>query len=332
MAQDARKARRLGKGLSQLVSEAPVKVHAPEPSPEPGPTSKPTSNPPSGPASNASQGGTPGSAAVLPEGNASTRVQSLPVGDVHPNKNQPRRTFDEQALEELASSIRTQGLMQPIIVRVARDGYELIAGERRLRAARLAGLQTIDAIVRDVDAQGSAELALIENIQREDLNPIERGWGYRQLAERFGLTHAQVAERVGIERSSVTNMVRLTELESDIQDLIGKGLVSSSQAKVLLRVPPGSVRQKLAVEAARGASVRALETMADASMKPSQAPAHEAPSPDIQQLEKQLGEHLGTKVQVRPDRSGTRGRIVVQFFDLDHFDDLMSRVGFTRDA
>ena len=303
MAQDAKKARRLGKGLSQLVGEAPVRIPAPETSiPDPAP-------------------------------DAAGALRTLPVADIIPNKAQPRRTFDEQGLRELADSIRMQGLMQPIVVRSrSGGGYELIAGERRLRAARLAGLETIPAIVREVDDRTSAELALIENVQREDLNPMERGWAYRQLAERFQLTHAQVAERVGVERSSVTNMVRLTELEQDIQDLISKGLLSTGQAKVVLRVPPGSQRQKLAIEGARGASVRALETMVEAMLHPkeSAARATRPNSPDIEALEKQLGEHLGTKVQIKPDKSGTRGRITVQFFDLDHFDDLMQRVGIAR--
>jgi ParB family chromosome partitioning protein len=154
---------------------------------------------------------------------------------IHPSPFQPRKSFDDGDLDQLAESIRRAGMMQPVVVRPGASGdYELIAGERRWRAAKKIGLERMPAVVRDLPDEDAAELAIIENVQRKDLSAMERAWGFRTLADRFGLSHAQVAERVGLERSSVTNLVRLTELEQSIQDLLHTGAIGSGHGKALL--------------------------------------------------------------------------------------------------
>ncbi|MBL4590672.1 MAG: ParB/RepB/Spo0J family partition protein [Phycisphaerales bacterium] len=265
------------------------------------------------------------------------RVFEILLGDLYPNSSQPRNDFQEEALESLANSIRETGLMQPIVVRArAAGGFEIIAGERRWRASRLAGLETIPAILRDVDDQQSAQWALIENIQREDLNPIEKGNGYKKLGEQFGLTQQEIATRVGVSRAGVANMMRLLDLDTDIQMMVTKGQLSAGHAKALLQCADLNQRSTLATRAVeQGWSVRVLEKAAGTSVMGNVAPADQPKEPRdsrietvLADLEQQLGEYLGTKVALRTDKGGTKGRLVIQFYDLDHFDGLMSRIGF----
>lgn len=307
--------RKLGRGLSSLIeSAAPVRVvHSPLPH------------------SSAPEAAMPAAAPASPD--ASTHIN---IDQIVPNKFQPRRGFDEASLAQLADSIRHSGLMQPIIVRRAGGGgggYELVAGERRWRAAKLAGLAHIPALVRDLSDEESAEWAIVENVQREDLNPIERAHAFRALTERFGLSHAQIAERAGLDRSSVTNFVRLTELEAQIQEMIGAGRLSFGHGRALLAVPSVETRLSLAMEAAREAwSVRRLERAA-ASISAGGKPATQVPKgarpASLEDLERRLGEYLGTKVNILTSATGKRGKVVVEFYGLDHFDGLMGRIGFT---
>jgi ParB family transcriptional regulator, chromosome partitioning protein len=231
-------------------------------------------------------------------------------------------------------------MMQPVILR-PRGGsrYELVAGERRWRAATQAGLTQIPALVRELTDEQSAEWAIIENVQREDLNPMERAWAFQALAQRFGLTHQQIADRVGLDRSTVANTIRLTELEEPIRDMIASGRLSAGHGRALLAAPPGATRSEMAIQASdEGWSVRRLERAA------ATAAGLGEPTPPLQDgssggadlakmaartsLEKQLGEHLGTKVTITTDRSGARGRMSIEFYGVDHFDGLMNKFGF----
>lgn len=295
--------RRLGRGLSALLdSSTPVQVTPTDELPAP--------------------------AAATPP--------NVKLQDCIPNKYQPRTSFDDAGLAELADSIRRVGVVQPILVRPrAVGGYEIVAGERRWRAAKLAGLLEIPAIVKSLSDAESAEWAVIENVQREDLNPIERGMAMRGLIDRFGLTQAQVAERVGIDRSTVANLIRLIELEPTIRDMIVSGRLSAGAGKALLMAPAGASRAALAEKAAGEEwSVRRIERAASGlaegnrqAVKPSKQ-LSSAQAAAIADLERRLGEHLGTKVSIHTDAKGEKGRVVLEFYGLDHFDGLMSRLGF----
>ncbi|MEM1166385.1 MAG: ParB/RepB/Spo0J family partition protein [Planctomycetota bacterium] len=274
-----------------------------------------------------------------PESVSDSGIIEVEIDRIGPNPDQPRRRFDDETIRALADSIAIHGVLQPVIVRPRSGGgtetrYELIAGERRWRAARRAGLLVIPSIIRTLDDRNTAELALIENIQREDLNPIDRAQAFQHLIEQFGLTQAEVARRVGIDRSSVANLIRLTELEAPIQELIAGGTLSTGHGKALLTSPAGDARIELASRAARESwSVRALEKAARASptaRTPPQRKDAETADPDTDALAAQLGEHLGTRVKIH--RSGTGGRIEIVFFDHDHFDAVAQRMRFHYDT
>lgn len=266
------------------------------------------------------------------------------VSQIGPSPFQPRRVIDDAALAQLEQSIRRSGVMQPVVVRragAAGDGgggvrFELVAGERRWRAATRAGLARIPAVLRDLSDEEAAEWALVENVQREDLNAIERAEAFARLSSRFGLSHAQIAERVGLERSSVANTVRLLELESSIRDLISSGRLDQGHGKALLGVGPGPAREALARQAAdEHWSVRRLERAAAAASGGRATPSSRGSANDFGRLaaraalEKQLGEHLGTRVSITTTRGGTKGRLMLEFYDLDHFDGLLHRIGFS---
>jgi len=210
--------------------------------------------------------------------------------------------------------------------------FELVAGERRWRAAKLAGLTSIPAVVRDLSDEESAEWAIVENVQREDLNPVERAWAFKALTDRFGLSHGQIAERAGLDRSSVTNFVRLTELETTIQEMISAGRLNFGHGRALLAIAPGDGRVSLATEASReGWSVRRLERAAAtiaSAVKPAPTTTIKTRPASLEDLERRLGEYLGTRVSIVSDRGGKRGRVTMEFYGLDHFDGLMSRIGF----
>jgi len=266
--------------------------------------------------------------------------ESIPVDLIVPSPFQPRRAIDPVAIERLAASIRRAGVMQPVIVRPASGGgvgYELIAGERRWRAARAAGLAAVPALVRRLTDEEAAEWALVENVQREDLNAMERAWGLRGLAERFGLSAAAVAERVGLERPTVANLLRLTELEPAIAALIESGTLTAGHGRALLAVPTGPAREALARRAAEeGCSVRMMEAWAKAGPEAAAARsrgegkgAEAASSPRfavLRDLERQIGQQLGTKVRITTDRSGAKGKMTFEFYGIDHFDGLLARL------
>lgn len=335
------KPRRLGRGLSSLMGPA-VPVAAPEPQEPPAPAAPEDASPP---ARAPAEPSSPPAPTREPENTAAHGLRRIPVEAIDPSPFQPRQVFDEAALRQLADSISRSGMMQPIVVRPASGStasgapradarFELVAGERRLRAAKLAGLRDLPAIVRDIDDESAAELALVENLQREDLSPVERARALRALCERFELTHAQVAERVGLERSSVTNLVRLLELEDEIVELLAHGMLGQGHGKALLSAPAGPKRIALAARAVREEwSVRRLEQEARGSgPAPAPRPAPAKGGPDrpasLGELERQLSEHLGTKVRIAANSKGDRGRLTIEFYSLDHFDGLMGKMGF----
>lgn len=271
------------------------------------------------------------------------RIREIEIEQVVPNPHQPRRAFDEDALKALADSISTHGLMQPIVVRPAKSGggYELVAGERRWRATKLAGQRTIRAILSEADDERSAELALIENIQRADLNPIERAMGFAQLINRFGLTQQQLAKRMGISRPAVANLMRLLELDTELRELIANGTLSTGHGKVLLSCDDPDRRKSLAEQCiAEGWTVRLLESnvaLSDgdrlkAPKNTSNTQAHEPTTQNrvasvLHDLERRLSEELGTRVTLSTNAKGSKGRILIEFYDLDQFDGLLERLG-----
>ncbi len=249
----------------------------------------------------------------------------LAVSIIRPNPRQPREHFDEDALGALTASVREIGILQPVLVRrVGDDEYELIAGERRWRAARRAGLDTIPAIIRDASEGESLQQALIENLNREELNPLEEAAGYQQLIEDFGLTHEQLSTRVGRSRVAITNALRLFQLPPSVQRLVAEDRLTAGHARALLGTPDRSFQEALARRAANEQlSVRAVEDSvrhhnqlpepADSS-PPRPAPARLRP-PGILELEELLAEHLSTKVRV--DMGANRGKVVIEFATLE---------------
>lgn len=268
-------------------------------------------------------------------------LREIPVEQIVPNPRQPRTDFDQASIESLAASIRQAGLMQPIMVRRSRSGFELVAGERRWRAAKLIGLRAIPAIIRELTDESSAELALIENVHREDLNPMDRALALRRLAVDFSLTHQEVADRVGLDRASITNLLRLAELDPATADLVRRGTISQSHGKALLAVADLDRRLELAKRsAAAGWSVRELERRVQQanSVKPvltstsTQQGGDPSPrSANVADLERKLAEHLGTRVSLQLGRKKGSGRLVLEFYSFDQFDGLMSRLGFHTD-
>jgi ParB family chromosome partitioning protein len=249
-------------------------------------------------------------------------LQEVPVSRIRPNPRQPRRSFDEEALGALASSVREVGVLQPVLVRaVGGEEYELIAGERRWRAAKRAGLPTIPVIVRQVDDLTSLEQAVVENLHRQDLNPLEEAAAYQQLIEDFRLTHDQLAARVGRSRVAVTNALRLFQLPPAIQRLVADGQLSGGHARALLGTPDRAFQEALAHRIVRqGLSVRATEESVRArnEREPSDRPVDQAARlrlPGMIELEHLLSEHLETRVQV--EETGRRGRVVIDFADVD---------------
>lgn len=307
--------RRLGRGLSSLVSieipsEAPV-------------------TPPA-----KSEGADPASP-----------FRYLNVSLIEPNKNQPRKTFSDASLAQLADSIKVAGVMQPVVVRAAVGGrFELVAGERRWRAAQLAGLNEIPAVVRELSDMESAQWAVVENVQREDLNAIDRAWALRRLHEQFGLSHAEIGQSIGMDRTSIANLIRLTELEDHIAKMVVESVLSAGHARALLALPPGESRHTLANEAVRQQwNVRKLEEAVRrvvdgvrsggvATVAGAERAGANARDAVLADLERQLGQHLGTKVAIRTNTKGTRGTLTVEFYGLDHFDGLLAKLGVRHNS
>jgi ParB family chromosome partitioning protein len=252
------------------------------------------------------------------------RVLEIPIADIQPNPDQPRQDMDPESLGELVGSITRNGVLQPVIVRQAEGGYQLIAGERRWRAAQQAGFNTIPAIVRAVSDNESLELALVENIQRRDLNPIEQAHAYKELIERFGLTQEEAAERLGKKRSSIANTLRLLDLPQDIQDAVSRGTLSMGHARALLSLPNRSEQRRLAARVQRDElSVRQTERLVSQKLKKAEKKTAsddkgQNKPPHIRDLEAKLRVALGTRVTINQGQRG-RGKMVIDFFSDDDF-------------
>lgn len=261
-------------------------------------------------------------------------LRTLAVGAVAPGRYQPRRHIDPEALEELAASIKAQGLIQPIVVRDGGGGrYELIAGERRWRASQLAGLAEVPALVIDVPEQSAMAMALIENIQRQDLNPLEEAHALKRLVEEFALTHQQVADAVGRSRAAVTNLLRLIDLPEPIRGLLEQRRLEMGHARALLTLPAAEAERLARAAVDGGWSVRELEERARAAHGQSAPGKAKGKNPkarrrvdaDVARLEQELGEHLGAPVRIESKPDG-RGRLVIEYFSLDELDGILDRL------
>ena len=272
--------------------------------------------------------------ALLPEADESLSggVQEIAIGDIDPNPDQPRRVFQEESIAQLAQSIREQGVLQPILVTPEDGGrYRIVAGERRWRASRAAGLDVVPCLVRDLDVIQQMEIALVENLQREDLNPIEAARGIRSLMQQCGYTQEAVANRLSKSRPAVANLLRLLTLPEEVMALVEKGALSAGHARVLAGMEDDAAKLALARETVeKGYSVRQLEALAASrKVEPKKpAPARRALPAELSELESRVRETLG----VRATLSGTakKGKIVLQYYsqeELEHLSDLLSRLG-----
>ncbi len=287
----------LGRGLGALIKDAAAAVPAATPAPV---------------------------AAEAPKPGA----QRVPVGAIHKSPWQPRRTFDETALGELVASISERGVLQPLLVRKVKSGYELIAGERRFRAAQAADLKDVPVVVLDVSDREALELALIENLQREDLNLIEEAEGYRALAEKFNLTQEEIAARMGKARPTVANALRLLDLPDSVKQLVAEQRLSPGHAKALLGLADAREREKLALRVvAEGLSVRQTEKLVAASARTPRAHrvvASDIPPDHVKYVLDRLHQKLGTAVRLIPSRTLANGRKVKGSLEVDYYssDDL----------
>ena len=284
----------LGRGLAALIPTAPTGAAAP----------------------------TPAGGATEPEAGPRT----LPIERVQPNKAQPRKSFNKEALDELAASIKEQGILQPIVVHKSADGYEIVAGERRWRAAALAGLSHVPVVIKDLSEADVLKIALIENIQREDLDPLEEAQAYAGLIREFELTQEQVAKSVGKNRATVANALRLLKLPESAMELLADGKISAGHARAIMTLGDDASMERLAKEIAQaGLSVRDAEARArkmKAAEKKKAAAAE--PSHAARAVEERLMRRFGTKIRL-VERRG-KGRIEIAFHTLEQLDDLLSRL------
>ena len=298
---------RLGRGLKSLISHPVGVISPPDNPPPPAPTN-------------------------------GDRFAEIDLALIDPNPHQPRAAIDPQTLKELAASIKSSGILQPVILKPVDGRFQLVAGHRRTEAARLAGLATVPALLRHESTEvQQAEWALIENIQRQDLNPIERAKAYRSYVDTFNLTHAQAAERLGEDRVTISNFLRLLDLNTGVQDLVARGLLSAGHAKVLAGITDAPRQDALANRTvAEGLSVRKLEEIiatppADVTGQETSTSvsAHTrtltAKSPHVIELEQELSRKLGTKLRIFPSKKKNTGKIVIQYYSLDEFDRIVEK-------
>ena len=257
-------------------------------------------------------------------------MREIRIELISPNPYQPRRAWDDAELADLAESIKVSGVLQPILVRPVENGYELIAGERRLRASQIAELEIIPAVIRKATDEEMLELALIENIHRTDLNPIERAQAYRNYIDSFSLTQAEAAQKLGENRSVIANFLRLLELPEAIKQMLVEGKLTMGHARAILALPTDELKRKLANRAMAGRlSVREIERLvrkfvtgtSETTKSSKEKPAH------ILDLEDKLTRQLGTKVSIDTRKNGQRGKIIIEFFSLDDFDRITEAIG-----
>lgn len=322
----AKAARRLGRGLDALVGNSSELETAPPPREQKQPATAPSGER----SADAGEGvaeharGQPGTA---------------PIDSLRPNPLQPRSAVQQANLGPLVESIRQSGILQPIVCRQRPGGLEIVAGERRWQAAKLAGLATVPIAIRDATDEQMLEFALIENIQREDLNAIDRANGYREFADRFGLSLAEVAARLGEDRTTVTNYVRLLELAPEIQQLVVAGSISMGHARSLLGVPDSAEQTKLAKATSENQlSVRALEELVrrrktNAIKHLPNSPSEAAPSiaPNVADLQRRFERAIRTKVTIREGRRKGTGRITIEYYSYDDFDRIAELLGVEQE-
>jgi ParB family chromosome partitioning protein len=262
-----------------------------------------------------------------------SRQDTLPVGVLQPGKYQPRTRMDPGSLEELAASIKAQGLIQPISVRpVGANRYEIIAGERRWRAAQIAGLSEVLVLIRDIPDDAVLAMSLIENIQREDLNPLEEAAGLQRLIDEFSMTHQQAADAVGRSRSAATNLLRLLQLAKPAQDMLMAGDIEMGHARALLPLAKGEQGRLASMVVEKGWSVRETErAVAKELNPPARKAAAKAPDRDLERLEEDLADSIGASVKIAANRKGA-GSLTIRFASLDQLDGLLTRLGAKQAA
>lgn len=294
------KAKGLGKGLEALFGDAEVAPAEKKPAARKKQTTKVAEEAPS------EEGG----------------VLYVNIDDIRPNTAQPRKVFDEEKLEELAASIERHGVIQPLVLRRLGKGYEIVAGERRWRAARIAGLKDVPCIVKELSDEENMLLAIIENMQREDLNPIEEAEGLKKMIETYGLTQEQVSYSIGKSRPYITNSLRLLKLPGRVQELAAEGKISTGHARALASVKSQQKQIDLAVKAAReGLSVRQIEKLAREAKEPPAKAKRTPKSADEKRVEEDLRKALGTKVSL--NRKGKKGKIEIEFYSSEELERLI---------
>ncbi|MFY8351838.1 ParB/RepB/Spo0J family partition protein [Pseudoalteromonas sp. SSM20] len=298
------KKRGLGRGLDALLTSAKPKVQDVEEQ------------------SNAQNDGVKDSTTVA----SSSELQKLPIEFLHPGKYQPRKDMSEEALEELASSIRAQGVIQPIVVRpIAHNSYEIIAGERRWRAAQIAKLDIVPCLIKEVPDEAAVAIALIENIQREDLNAMEEAVALERLLNEFELTHQQVADAVGKSRTTVTNLLRLNNLNEDVKRLLEHGDIEMGHARCLLALDGEDQSATARIVVAKALTVRETEKLVRSVLEPKPEVAPKEKDPDVVQLEQQLAQNLGAKVEISYNQKG-KGKLVISYTSLDELDGILEKI------
>jgi ParB family chromosome partitioning protein len=260
---------------------------------------------------------------------ASTGIDEIPVEWIRPGKFQPRTYFAEEAIAELAASIKAQGMMQPIVVRpLGEDSFEIIAGERRWRAAQHAGMEKVPVVVRPVDDESALAMSLIENIQREDLNPLEEATALQRLIDEFRFTHQEVADAVGRSRSAVTNTLRLIHLAESVADMLTHGDIEMGHARALLTLETDEQAGIARTIVSKGLNVRQTEEMVRNLGKPKPSGRKKSePDADTRRLEQSLGQTLGQPVQIRHSSKG-QGKLIVSYSSLDELDGILSKMGY----
>lgn len=258
------------------------------------------------------------------------RVRLLPVDRIRRGSYQPRQHFDQTALRELADSLSQQGMIQPVLVRPLADGYEIVAGERRWRAAQLAGMHDIPAIVRELDDQSVAAVSLIENIQRKDLNPMEEAEALSRLQHEFGMTHQAVAEAVGRSRTAVSNLMRLLDLHDEVKLMLARGDIDMGHARALLALARKDQPEVARKVHRQDLSVRATEKLVKGIMEGrSSQPTNTTTDPDILSLQQRIGETLGAPVVIK-HRAGGRGKLEISYTSLDELDGILAHIEKTE--
>jgi len=268
-----------------------------------------------------------GLTALIPQRTGGSAATEIPIDRIRPNPRQPRQVMDQGQLDELAASIREHGVLQPILVTETLDGYQLVAGERRFRASRLAGLERIPAVVRQLADRDQLELALVENLQRADLGPMEEAHAFQALVDEFELTHDTIAQRLGRSKSAITNTLRLLDLDPEVQSAIADGRLTAGHARAIGGLPVSQQAHVARTVIDQGFSVRQAEELVRRLREPRAArPAatQRLPDPDLERVEEDLRRRLGTKVTLARSRIG--GRIIIEFYSDEELGQLYDRL------